>query len=374
MSIIKDKLKTKDGRQYRFKVYYHDSENKLKPYVSKRFLTMKEAKAEERAFLLNRDIPVKKKIKYIAEAYFKDLKTRVKESTYITYLNTYNYNIKKDFENRYIDEIKVIDIEKWKEKLIKTRLSVSANQIYVVFKEIFKYANRKFELNYNPVVLAGRIKTSINEIKTKNKSLRYITYEEFIKFKNSLNSPLFECFFTTLFFSGMRKGEAQALTWKDINFKNNTILINKTLSFITTNKEKYKITPTKNYLTRTIAMSKTLTKELFEYKEKIKEYSNFKESWFVFGNNEVLKDYKISNARKKAFKDAKINEITTHEFRHSHVSLCINEYLKSGQTDSNKFLLMMSSRMGQTIDKMQKIYLHMFPYVQDKKIDLLDKF
>lgn len=61
MSIIKDKLKTKDGRQYRFKVYYHDSENKLKPYVSKRFLTMKEAKAEERAFLLNRDIPVKKK-------------------------------------------------------------------------------------------------------------------------------------------------------------------------------------------------------------------------------------------------------------------------------------------------------------------------
>ena len=67
MSIIKDKLKTKDGRQYRFKVYYHNADNKLVPYVSKRYLTMKEAKAEERVFLLNRDTPVKKKIKTILE-------------------------------------------------------------------------------------------------------------------------------------------------------------------------------------------------------------------------------------------------------------------------------------------------------------------
>lgn len=38
MSVFKDKEKTKDGRQWRFKVYYHNTEGKLVPYTSKRFL------------------------------------------------------------------------------------------------------------------------------------------------------------------------------------------------------------------------------------------------------------------------------------------------------------------------------------------------
>ena len=37
-------------------------------------------------------------------------------------------------------------------------------------------------------------------------------------------------FFRLLAFSGMRRGECLALTWEDINFKENTIVINKTIS------------------------------------------------------------------------------------------------------------------------------------------------
>lgn len=371
MSIIKDKLKTKDGRQYRFKVYYHDSDNKLKPFVSKRYLTMKEAKAEERLFLLNRDAPVKKKIKTVAFDYFKDLKTRVKESTYYTYNKIYNAKIKKYFENRFIDEIRVHDIENWKNLLMKTMLSSSANQCYVILKEIFVFANRKYELNYNPVILAGRIKAPTNEIKARNKALRYITYEEFILFKKCLKSPLFKCFFTTLYLTGMRKGEAQALTWNDIDFDNKTILVNKTISFLT-EKGNYNITSTKTNLVRKISISKSLMIELVKYHNLVKEYGNYKDTWFIFGNEDILKDYQIKYARKQAFKESGVREITTHEFRHSHVSLCISEYLKKGETDANKFLLMMSQRMGHGIRVMQEVYLHLFPETQDKIVDLLD--
>ena len=61
-----------------------------------------------------------------------------------------------------------------------------------------------------------------------------------------------------------------------------------------------------------------------------------------------------------------------HEFRHSHVSLLINEYLKTGQTDTVKFFIMLSNRMGHSIQIMQDTYMHLFPTIQDEIVDLLN--
>ena len=165
MSVFKDKEKTKDGRQWRFKVYYHNTEGKLVPYTSKRYLLEKEAKAEERVFLLNRDAPVKKKFGVIADDYFDDAFKRIRESTVLTYKSNYENHVKPYFENKYIDEISVRDIENWKNKLIDKGLSIdSCNQYYVIFNEIFKFANKKYELNYNPVDLSGRFQKRNDEV------------------------------------------------------------------------------------------------------------------------------------------------------------------------------------------------------------------
>ena len=118
MSVFKDKEKTKDGRQWRFKVYYHNTEGKLVPYTSKRYLLEKEAKAEERVFLLNRDAPVKKRFDVVADDYFEDAFKRLRESTVLTYKSNYENHIKPYFKNKFIDEISVMDIENWKNKLL----------------------------------------------------------------------------------------------------------------------------------------------------------------------------------------------------------------------------------------------------------------
>lgn len=374
MSVFKDKEKTKDGRQWRFKVYYHNTEGKLVPFTSKRFLLEKEAKAEERVFLLNRDIPVKKKFDIVADDYFKDAGERIRESTLLSYQSQYENNIKPYFKNKYIDEIQVVDIENWKTKLINKKIKISTcNQYYVVFKEIFTYANKKFELNYNPVALSGRFKKRNDKVVETKDKLRYIVYEEYCKFINVITDNLYHCFFLTLYFTGMRKGEIQALTWKNIDFNKRIIVVNKTISF-NTKSGKYKITATKNCLNREITMSNTLYEELKQYKDIVMQYGDFSEDWFVFGNGDVLTDYWINKVKDKAFKDAGLENriITIHEFRHSHVSLCINEYLKSGATDSTKFFLMMSQRMGHSLRVMQKVYMHLFPTAQDKIVDLLN--
>lgn len=374
MSVFKDKEKTKDGRQWRFKVYYHNTEGKLVPFTSKRFLLEKEAKAEERVFLLNRDIPVKKKFDIVADDYFKDAGERIRESTLLSYKSQYENNIKPYFKNKYIDEIQVVDIENWKIKLINKKIKISTcNQYYVVFKEIFTYANKKFELNYNPVALSGRFKKRNDKVVETKDKLRYIVYEEYCKFINVITDDLYHCFFLTLYFTGMRKGEIQALTWKDIDFNRRIIIVNKTISF-NTKSGKYKITATKNCLNREITMSNILYEELKRYKDIVMQYGDFSEDWFVFGNGDVLTDYWINRVKDKAFKDAGLENriITIHEFRHSHVSLCINEYLKSGATDSTKFFLMMSQRMGHSLRVMQEVYMHLFPTAQDKIVDLLN--
>lgn len=374
MSVFKDKEKTKDGRQWRFKVYYHNTEGKLVPYTSKRFLLEKEAKAEERVFLLNRNAPVKKKFDVVGDDYFKDAEKRIRESTLLTYYSQYKNNILPYFKNKYIDEISVMDIENWKNKLIDKKIKISTcNQYYVVFNEVFSFANRKYELNYNPVTLSGRFKKRNDEvIETKNK-LRYIVYEEYCKLINVIHEDLYHCFFLTLYFTGMREGEIQALTWNDIDFNRKVIIVNKTLS-TNTKTGRYKITATKNCLNREITMSKILYNELKKYKEIVMKYEDFREDWFVFGNGDFLSTYQIKKHKDKYFIEAELekNIITIHEFRHSHVSLCINEYIKSGQTDSTKFFLMMSQRMGHSLRVMQETYMHLFPSVQDKIIDLLD--
>ena len=372
MSVFKDKCKTKDGRQWRFKVYYHNSDGKLVPYVSKRYESSKVAKAEKRVFILNRDIPVKKNFDIVANDYFNDAKTRIRESTYLTYKSQYKINIKPYFENKYIDEIQVVDIENWKGTFSKNAKISSLNQYYVVFNEIFKFANRKYELNYNPVKLAGRFQRKNDEVRnTQKPKIRYITYEEYTKFINVIDNKLWHAFFTTLYLTGMRKGELLAIRWLDVDFERKTILVNKSISF-NVSCGRYKITPTKTSVNREIMMSNKLIEELKQYKEEVKQYGDFKEDWFVFGNGDVLKQYDIQKAKDYYFDIAKVRKITIHEFRHSHVSLCINEYLKNGGNDSTKFFIMMSQRMGHGLRVMQEVYMHLFPSVQDKIVDLLN--
>lgn len=374
MSVFKDKEKTKDGRQWRFKVYYHNEDGKLKPYTSKRYLLKKEAEAAERVFKLNRDVPVKKRFDVVADDYFKDAYIRLKESTVNTYYSQYKNNILPYFKNKFIDEINVTDIENWKNKLIDRKIKTSTcNEYYVVFKEIFTYANRKFELNYNPVSLSGRFKRRNDEvIKTEDK-LRYITYDEYCKLIDVIHDDLYHCLFLTFYFAGMREGEMQALTWNDIDFNRKVIIVNKTLS-TNTKEGRYKITNTKNCLNREISMSRTLYAELKRYKEIVMKYDDFRSDWFVFGNGDFLSTYNMNKYRKQYFKEAGLEKrlITIHEFRHSHVSLCINEYIKSGQSDSTKFFLMMSQRMGHSLRVMQETYMHLFPSVQDNIVSLLD--
>ena len=374
MAVYNEKNKskwTKDGRHWYFRVYYRDINGKPKHKESKMFSTKQEAEQEELLFITRRDNPTLVKFNIVARDYFKYMYKSRKESTIYSYEHAFKKNIMPYFSDFYINNIDIKNINFWKKEMEKKGYKLTyLNKLYVILKEIFDYAIKNYNLETNKVQLCGRFERINDEVIRDEEKLRYITYDEFNKFISCIDDIVWKTFFIFLYYTGMRKGEVQALNWNDIDFENNEIIVNKTLSVKT--KEHYKITSTKNYINRKIKMSKTLREQLITYKDYCKSFSDFKESWFIFGCSRFMPQTTIDNKKHHYFKLSGVREITIHEFRHSHVSLLINEYVKSGQTDTTKFFLMLSNRMGHSIKVMQETYMHLFPTIQNEIVDLLD--
>ena len=383
MAIIQEKNKNKwtsDGRSWYYTYSFIDEYGNRQRSRSKLYKTKKEAKEEEAINILKKAPDNRNKnFHIVALDYFNELSQTRRKSTLYSYKKDYNNHIKPFFENYNIYKINTRVIKCWADEMKEKNISIAyCNKIYSILKNIFDYAMKYYELELNPAKMFGRFKTEARKRVVVKDKIRYITKEDFEQFINVIDNPLYRMYFIFLFYTGCRRGETAALTWKEVDFNKKEILICKTLS--QDNIGSAVIQPPKNNKDRIIKMSKTLYDELLKYKRMIKRYSDFSDNWFVFGNGIYLPRTTINRYKTKYFKKLNegkkeneiIQEITVHEFRHSHVSLLVNEYLKSGQTDTTKFFVMMSDRLGHTVEEMQKTYLHLFPTIQNEIVDILD--
>lgn len=331
----------------------------------------------EELLLKNKKISNKKiKFNILINEYLEEIEKTCKESTYVTYESAINSQIKPFFQKYYCNNLNANIFIKWHEYLNDKKLSIKyKNKCHTIMISILKkgittgYISENYETNVGSFKNTREEKEKI--IKDEEK-IRYITYEQFKIFISKIESLLWYTFFNFLYFTGMRKGEVQALIWEDIDFENKKIRVIKTLTTKTKNKSPYKITSTKGIENRIIDMNEKLYIILKKYYEELSKNQKIKRTDFVFGINNPLAQTTIDNNLKKYLKKANLQRITPHEFRHSHVSLLISEYIKQGNTDTTKFFLIVGKRLGHTLEVMQKTYLHLFPSVQEEVVNLLD--
>lgn len=134
-------------------------------------------------------------------------------------------------------------------------------------------------------------------------------------------------FFRLLSFSGMRKGEALALTWKDVNFTTNEIRITKAISKGL--KNKLYVKPTKTGTSRTIKMDDKTMEVLKTWKRIQKQdyltlgFNTMQPKQLIFSNkqNEYLQPTMTRKWIKQIQKKYNLEAITTHGLRHTHCSL-----------------------------------------------------
>lgn len=137
-----------------------------------------------------------------------------------------------------------------------------------------------------------------------------LTIEEQIKIENSANKH--RDLFVFLLYTGLRKGEVAALTWDDIDFENNTIRVNKAISF-DTNKGSKK--GTKGKKERFVPIL-NITRVILESR------ANKKESKYVFykQDKEQLTDTALKRMRESFIEKTNI-DFTLHQLRHTFCTM-----------------------------------------------------
>lgn len=264
------------------------------------------------------------------------------------------------FNKEYLQKF----IKGLEEKYSKSYVS----KYYYTINKIFKYAVDEDYIVINPMTKVRRSAFK-DEVK---KEMLFWEPSEFETFIRYVKNPEMQRFYVFLYYMGTRKGEAQALQWKDIDFEKNTVRIYKTI----TNKIKGKAweitSPKTQNSMRTIIMPDIVRAALLEQKAYCEKLCGYDIECFVFGFDRPLPSETIRKNLIRAVESANVDGntlhlIRVHDFRHSHVSYLINN--KADQYSDYEI----AQRLGDTVDTIRKTYAHLFKDADRKIIEFMNQ-
>lgn len=355
----KAKEQTKDGRKWYFSTYYKGLDGVNKLYRSKKYMTKKEAQEAERQFLLSLDQTINHRdmtFKDLYLAFYEYQSDKVRESTIKTYKDRIKYL--ELFDKIKLREMNIKHFELWKKEINKLPLATSyKNDLFKFVKAILNFGTRWYDFNFAPMYNKMTNFTNPNELK---KEMEFFTIEEFNKFISVENDILFRPLFETLYYMGLRKGELRGLQWKDIDFNNKMMKIYKQIPSIYSI-DNYRLSPlkTKNS-NRDLPINDILLEDLEKLYNNQKQYQNFSQEWYVFGNDLPIHKDTIRRRKNANCKEAGVKQIRVHDFRHSCASFLIN-YGAS--------ITLVAKYLGHTkIDETLNTYSHMY---QNKLEDIV---
>lgn len=257
-------------------------------------------------------------------------------------------------------------IQKWKNQIAERDLSITTKNNY--YKELHTLLNFAVKMGYigkNPLNAVGRFRDAY--FKPKKEALHYYTAEQFAQFAKAAKTGLksltehgYMTFFYIAFYTGMRKGEINALKWSDIegDIIHVRRSVNLKLGGVTE-------TPPKNKSSyRDLQIPEPLQKILAEQKERQQIVKSFSDDFRVCGGIKCLSDTGIRNFYIKVQTLAGLPAIRIHDFRHTHATLLINEGISIQE---------IARRLGHSnVEITWKVYAHLYPREEERAIKILN--
>ena len=294
-------------------------------------------------------------------------KETVKASTWQFIELRANKHVRPYFKDMYVDKITLRQCQDFVNKTFKVAPVAYVYSVSIV-KNTLDYALRLGMIESNPMlyVIKPKKQTTISD-----KHGNYYNKQELKKFLAAAKDTSLKKYtlFRLLAYSGMRIGECLALTWHDLDYKNNTIAINKTLAR-TNNGIKIQ-TPKTKASNRVISLDNETIQvlkmwQLEQRKQLLKVGINAMDSKqliFSNGKNSFIIVPTVRLAIKQIAKKAGIHSITTHGFRHTHATLLFASGLDIKQVQA---------RLGHSnVQTTLNIYTHA---IQDKQDKIGDEF
>lgn len=327
--------------------YYYSVYVEGKKYMRRGFKSRPEAKSAEIDFLYNFDVVDEENIKFkeLSKMYLKWYEKRRKASSYTKVESVVRIHLMPRFENKYIKDISRRDVVRMHDDLLDHFSVTSTKKVHTVLSAMLNYAINLEYLSVNVARDVGNV-----DIK-EDKRMDFWTIDEFRKFIPTVDDLMYKTFFMTLFYSGLRKGEALALTWKDINLKDNYIDVNKTVY------QRNVTSPKNESSIRKLKMPQHTINLLSELKLERKN----KVDYVVFGEfYDHIPETTIDRRYDEYVTESKVKKIRIHDFRHSHAS-----YLISMGND----IQIVSKRLGHSkTSTTHDIYAHLYPNAEDEAI------
>ena len=209
----------------------------------------------------------------------------------------------------------------------KTRAKATVHKMHVQIKACIQYAIQEGVITKDPTYKA----IVDGQVSEKSEELKYLNYEEvkkLVKETTKNMAPRYISRYIILFAiaSGARFSEIAGLTWDCVDFKNNTITINKAWDFY----DKKDFGSTKNFSSkRTITIDKETMKMLKDLKTKQHEHAlstgmrNTKNLVFVNTKMELVGHNGANKTLKELCKKVGIKIVTSHSLRHTHASMLL---------------------------------------------------
>lgn len=341
----------KKTRTYFFTVRVTDNSGKVKQVKRRGFEKSKLAKVAEAEFILQSENEIENTdtmtFGEVADLYLEWYQKRRKESSYNKVKSVINNNILPKFKTKVISKIRNRDITKFHDWLLEQGYSAHhTKKIHTTLSAVFKFGIREEYIQYNPASAVGNLDVEDERL------INYWTLEEFKQFIMEVDDQQFHAFFMTLYYSGMRKGEALALTWNDLDFNSNTVSITKTAY-------NRKITTTKTQSSRRTVILPSHTMRLLSQLKAAKKY--YKPDYVVFGEfHDHMSTSTLDRYFEKYTNKAGIKKIRIHDFRHSHASYLINQ---------NAIPSMIAQRLGHSdVGTTLNIYSHLYPSTEKEAV------
>lgn len=368
--------KKKDGQQcYRVRINYKDNDGKYRQLT--RIATgLAEAKLLETELQLSlkekppeAERPQNQTVKDLYNNYIENKKYEVRETTLDkakSILETHALPTLKDVLLSDLDTGKMIE---WKNTINQKGLStVTKKNIYSAFRAMLIYGTNTLKwLKENPLTSVGNFKDPY-EINKKEK-LHYYTAEEFKKFiaraqasATTITDRGYYVFFAIAYYTGLRKGEIHALRWTDIDGA--SLSVRRSISQKLKGEDRE--TPPKNKSSyRTLQMPTPLIKILNEHKAIQKTVPGWNENLFVCGGARPLRDTSVTNKNQQFAKEAGLEPIRIHDFRHSHASLLANAGINIQE---------IARRLGHSkVEITWNTYSHLYPREEERAVAILNE-
>lgn len=302
----------------------YDNTGKRVRYWGSGFSTQKEAKKAYDEYMNNHSKSAVKlnstmSYKEFFEKYFKpDYKRAVKPSTYENRMSSMEKHF-SFFFNKKLKDISAPLLKEWQNKLSEQYSSAYIRLIYGMF-------HMSLDLAVRLELLQTNIAKKVGNVKKVRKNVEFWTKEEFEKVISTFDTTdYYEQYgFTViwfLFMTGMRFGEAQALTWEDIDLENGIVNISKSMYY--KNSKEFSINPPKTRAgIRTIALDLNTINYLIVWK--VAQNKNTIAKYVLSCNILPINKSNISRIIKRHSKIAGVHTIKIHGLRHSHASLLIS--------------------------------------------------